>query len=199
LLLGGLGLSVEPIATTLLELMSRRQDGVVVMLDPNCRPQAIPDLDAYRRRLAAFVSHADVVKVSTEDLKVLDPDTPSRRAARALLEHGPRAVLVTDGAAPVRVYTAGAELSVPVPGVEVVDTVGAGDAFAAAFMTWWIGRSYSRADLADHDALRRAADAAVEVAAHTCTGRGAHPPGLPDWSTGFRTRSDTAERVGRAE
>jgi fructokinase len=177
LLLGGLGLAVEPIASTLLELVSRRRDGYVVMLDPNCRPQAVADLGEYRRRIGAFVAHADVVKVSTEDLQVLDPDAPAERAARHLLGHGPLAVVVTDGAAPVRVFTAGIELSVPVPSVQVVDTVGAGDAFAAAFMTWWIERSCSRADLADQQALRGAANAAVEVAAHTCTGRGAHPTG----------------------
>jgi fructokinase len=184
LLLGGLGLAVEPIATTLLELTSRRRDGVVVMLDPNCRPQAIPDLGVYRRRLDAFLARADVVKVSTEDLQVLDPDTPPGRAAQRLLDHGPLAVLVTDGPNPVRVYTAGSELSVLVPSVPVVDTVGAGDAFAAAFLTWWIGRSCSREDLGDPQALRLATDAAVEVATLTCTGRGAHPPGLSDWSMG---------------
>lgn len=184
LLLGGLGLTVEPIASTLLDLTSRRGDGVVVMLDPNCRPQAIPDLATYRGRLAAFLAHADVVKVSTEDLQIIDPDTAVAGAAHNLLSHGPLAVLVTDGAAPVKVYTDGTELSVSVPSVAVVDTVGAGDAFAAGFLTWWVGAAHSRADLTDPEELRRAANAAVEVATFTCTGRGAHPPGLSDWPTG---------------
>jgi fructokinase len=175
LLLGGLGLILEPMATTLLGLMSRLPSHVVVMIDPNCRPQAIPDPAAYRRRLAEFLARADVVKASTEDLQFLDPGASAAHTARALLAHGPRAALVTDGAAPVTVYTSTADLSVEVPRVAVVDTVGAGDAFAAGFLAWWVGGSCARADLTDAETLRQATVAAVEVATATCTGRGAQP------------------------
>jgi fructokinase len=178
LLLGGLGLVLEPMATTLLELTSRLPAHVVVMVDPNCRPHAIPDPPAYRRRLAEFLVRADVVKVSTEDLQFLDPGASTARAARALLTHGPRVALVTDGAGPVTAYTDVSEVSVPVPSVVVVDTVGAGDAFAAGFLAWWVGRSRSREDLMDPRTLREATVAAVEVATATCTGQGAHPAGL---------------------
>jgi fructokinase len=179
LLLGGLGLVLEPIATTLLELMAHLPAQVVVMVDPNCRPQAIPDASAYRSRLAEFLVRADVVKVSTEDLRFLHPGADPADAARALLAHGPRAVVVTDGAGPVRVITAAGEQSERVPRVAVVNTVGAGDAFAAGFLAWWVGRSCSRADVTDPLTLRQATIAAVEVATATCAGRGAHPVGLP--------------------
>jgi fructokinase len=178
LLLGGLGLVLEPMATTLLELMSRLPAHVVVMVDPNCRPHAIPDPPAYRRRLAEFLVRADVVKVSTEDLQFLDPGASTARAARAQLTHGPRVALVTDGAGPVTAYTDVSEVSVPVPSVVVVDTVGAGDAFAAGFLAWWVSRSCSREDLTDPHMLQEATVAAVEVATATCMGQGAHPAGL---------------------
>lgn len=179
LLLGGLGLVLEPMAATLRDLMSRLPTHVVVMVDPNCRPQAIPDPPEYRKRLAAFLVRSDVVKVSSEDLRFLHPGASPASAARALLAHGPHAVVVTDGAEPVLVVTAGTEQSVPVPRVAVVDTVGAGDAFAAGFLAWWVGRSCSRADVTDPSTLRLATIAAVEVAVASCAGRGAHPIGLP--------------------
>lgn len=75
-------------------------------------------------------------------------------------------------------YTAVGKVSVPVPSVVVVDTVGAGDAFAAGFLAWWMGRSCSREDLMNPRTLREATVAAVEVATATCTGQGAHPAGL---------------------
>jgi fructokinase len=179
LLLGGLGLVLEPMATTLLGLMSRLPAHVVVMVDPNCRPNAIPDAPAYRRRLGEFLTRADVVKVSTDDLRFLDPGAPFADAARALLAHGPRAVLVTDGAAPVTAYTGASHLTVPVPSVPVVDTVGAGDAFSAAFLAWWTEQSCTRGGVEEPAILRGATVAAVGVASATCMGRGAHPPGSP--------------------
>jgi len=86
--------------------------------------------------------------------------------------------VVTDGAEPVRVVTAATEQSVPVPRVAVVDTVGAGDAFAAGFLAWWVGRSCSRADVTDPSTLQQETVAGVEVATASCAGRAAHSIGL---------------------
>ena len=77
------------------------------------------------------------------------PDSPWLAAARSLLELGPAAVLVTDGPAPVTIDTESGERSIPVPVVEVVDTIGAGDAFVAGFLTWWTAHA-----LLQHDAAR---------------------------------------------
>lgn len=53
--------------------------------------------------------------------------------ARRLLELGPRSVVITLGAAGAVVADAGGVLAAPaVPVTEVVDTTGAGDAFAGA-------------------------------------------------------------------
>lgn len=101
---------------------------------------------------------------------------------RALLALGPAAVLVTNGPAPVIVHTADTEQPVPVPHVDVVDTIGAGDAFVAAFLTWWSNHSLSRPDASNAQALAQATAAAVEVAAAACTVRGANLPDRFAWS-----------------
>lgn len=184
--LGGLGILVEPTASSLLELIRATPPDVNVMLDPNCRPLAIGDLAGYRAALGAFLRRVDIVKVSVDDLKVLDPHADARFAARNLLTLGPVAVLVTNGPAPVVVHTENAERSVPVPEVEVVDTIGAGDALVAAFLTWWTQRSLNRTDLADVDALIEATSAAVRIAAVACTVRGANLPERFSWSSDGR-------------
>ncbi len=89
-------------------------------------------------------------------------------------------MLFTDGAAAVRVLTRAGELELPVPQVTVVDTVGAGDAFGAAFLHRWAGQGRGRAELADLAALADAADFGSRVAAITCARVGADPPTAAD-------------------
>ena len=97
-------------------------------------------------------------------------------AAGALLEAGPSAILVTDGGKAVRIVVRGAAIDLPVPRVDVVDTVGAGDAFGGAFLGSWIERGLGRAELADPERLRPSVEFAIRVASETCRRAGAEPP-----------------------
>jgi fructokinase len=76
----------------------------------------------------------------------------------------------------VVVYTNDGERRVAVRRVEVVDTVGAGDAFGGGFLAWWIASGLGRERLADFEALQAAVEAAAEVSAVTCERAGADPP-----------------------
>lgn len=181
LVLGGLGLLMEPLSSTLLSLLSRLPSSALVVLDPNCRRRAIGDVQAHRALIERVCERADVVKVSTEDLAQLAPGAGVEAAAREVLGLGPKAVLVTGGPAPVAVHSAGGISSVPVPEVRVADTVGSGDAFVGAFTAWWRDRGLGRADLDTPELLRQAVEQAVLVAALTCTVAGAQPPRIPGW------------------
>ena len=188
---GTLALVMEPIATSIERLITTGlPPGTLVMIDPNCRPGAIADRSAYLARLARILRHADVVKVSTEDLTYLYPGATARAAAAALLGQGPRLVLVTDGPRPARAFLPGQEVSVDVPVVQVVDTIGAGDAFGGAFLAWWSGNELTKSDLRRPDPVRGALRAAAQVASVTCTRAGAEPPwldelaGKPGWDSG---------------
>ncbi|MGZ4177701.1 MAG: carbohydrate kinase family protein [Solirubrobacteraceae bacterium] len=176
LAVGGLGLVVEPVAATLGALVAAKPPDVLTLVDPNCRPRAVRDPVAYRRRIDGFIAAVDVVKVSNEDLAMLRPGMDLPRAARALLALGPAAVLVTDGPSPITVLSARGERSVPVPPVAIVDTVGAGDAFVASFLARWLEAGLGRAELADADALAEVAGVATRVAAAACTVAGANLP-----------------------
>lgn len=176
LALGGLGVVAEPTASTLLGLVRGAPPAATVILDPNCRPSAIPDPACYPEAVGRFIAHADIVKVSVEDLRVLAPGSDSAAAAAALLRQGPAAVLVTAGPDPVAVHTAGGELTIPVEPVRVVDTVGAGDAFVAAFAVWWTLHRLGPSDAADLGAVARAGTAAVTAARAACTVAGATLP-----------------------
>jgi fructokinase len=176
LAVGGLGLVVEPIASTLKALVAAKPPSLLTLLDPNCRPRAVRDPLAYRMRIDGFAKVVDIVKVSREDLAMLRPGEEVVAAARGLLRLGPAAVLVTDGPAPVRIVAADGERSVPVPPVQILDTVGAGDAFVAACLVVWAEAGLRREDLGDPDPLAEVAGEAVRVAAATCTVAGANLP-----------------------
>jgi fructokinase len=188
---GSLALVMEPIATSIERLITTDlPPGILVMIDPNCRPEAISDRPAYRARLSRILHRAEVVKASMEDLAFLYPREPARSAAAALLDQGPRLVLLTDGSRPARALLPGGEVSVDVPAVPVADTIGAGDAFGGAFLAWWAGNALTGADLHRPETVREALAAAAEVAALTCTRPGAEPPwlaevtGRPGWRPG---------------
>jgi fructokinase len=181
---GSLAVALEPGATVITELMRRAgAAGVSVVLDPNLRPALLGERAAARRRLEAQVALADVVKVSDEDLAWVVPEHSPADAAARWLDLGPAMVVVTQGAAGAFALTiGGARAVVPAYSVDVLDTVGAGDAFTAGLVD----------TLADHDLLggaardrlARCSDATVQdvveratlVAALTCARRGADPP-----------------------
>jgi len=177
---GTLGLALEPVAGAVEAVVERLAPSALVMVDPNVRPWVIADPDAYRARLGRVLARAHVVKVSAEDLEWLVPDEPPEEAARGLLDAGPAVVLLTRGGDGASVLTAGGEQDVPAPPTEVVDTIGAGDAFGGGFLAWWGARDLGREDLADLPRVAEATRFATLVAARTCERPGADPPRLAE-------------------
>ena len=186
---GTLGLALEPMASTIAGLVAAAPAHVLVMVDPNCRPSAIEDPAAYRRRLAGLMGRVDVVKLSTDDLAWLDFGRDAVGASRAILAAGPAVLLLTDGGRPTRIVTPRDLVAVDVPEVTVVDTVGAGDAFGAGFLAAWTRAGRGQAELADLDAVSEATRFAVEVGARTASRAGADPPSLAELSRSVAGRT----------
>ncbi len=175
---GTLGLVLEPMASTLEALVAALPGTVLLMVDPNCRPQIIRDPDGFRARIGRVLGRADVVKVSTEDLAYLAPGETADQAARRVAALGPRVVLVTDGARPVRAWVDGAVSEVGAPAVTIIDTVGAGDTFGGAFLACLLAGGAGRESVAEPAAVLRAVQFAVRASAMVCERLGADPPTL---------------------
>jgi fructokinase len=183
---GTLGLVLDPLAEAMEALVMGSPDDAVVMLDLNARPSATPDQAAFGARIERLLARVDIVKASTDDLAYLDPDRSATDAVEHLLARGANVVLWTDGAQPVWVCTVAGREEIRPPKIEIVDTVGAGDALGGGFLASWIGAGWGRADLATRardprgngvePSLVAAARRAVLVASVTCTRPGADPP-----------------------
>jgi len=144
-----------------------RRGGVFVSYDPNIRGMLIRDKDEARGLVEEAVSLSDLIKASVEDLAWLYPELGAADVAQRWLGAGANAVVVTRGAEGADCYTAGGILHGSSAPVEVVDTVGAGDAFMAALLDG-IGEAGA--------VTQPVLDAACAYAAATCAVPGADPP-----------------------
>ena len=174
--LGTLGLVLQPMASTLVELVHRERDGRVVMVDPNIRLGLAPEGE-YRERLQEMISQSTIIKASNADLAWLYPDMSYEDAADRILDEGGRLVVVTLGAQGAFAAHRGFHVAVDAVKVEVVDTIGAGDSFGAALLAWLHDHDAIQPDLyLEKEEVKAALEFACLAAALTCARAGADPP-----------------------
>lgn len=179
---GTLGMFRGRTAETLARLAERHQG--IVSLDPNVRPQIIDDRPLWAQYHRRWMATARLYRASDEDLAWIWPGRASESCAEELLSGTAAAVFITHGGSGATVHTSEGSLSISGKPVRVVDTVGAGDTFAAAILAsvWKLGlaqdpASLSRLGLAD---WRPILDRAIAAAAITCSRRGADAPFLAE-------------------
>ncbi|OBK51235.1 carbohydrate kinase [Mycobacterium sp. 1081908.1] len=131
----------EPGCLAVAALLDTYRVSATVSFDPNVRPSLVADRDQARDRIARLVERSDVVKASDEDLSWVDPDRDPESTARAWLASGPAIVVVTMGARGAVAFCPAGEARVAARPVDVVDTVGAGDAFMVGLLDalWGMG------------------------------------------------------------
>ncbi|OLC67544.1 MAG: hypothetical protein AUG06_05020 [Actinobacteria bacterium 13_1_20CM_2_65_11] len=174
---GTLGLVLEPMASTLTEVVGRESAKRLIMLDPNVRSALLNDEAVYRNRLDRLIAKSTIVKASDTDFRWLKPGLGYEVAADQVLKSGARVVIVTLGPRGAYATTADCRIGVEAPRVEVVDTIGAGDAFSAAFLAWLYEHDRLQTDLTlGADELRSALEFACLAASLTCARAGAEPP-----------------------
>jgi fructokinase len=151
-----------------------REAGTLVSYDPNLRLPLWPSPDVAAEAMRSLLEHADVVKVSDEELLFLTGGD-DEDAARSLWRDGWQLLLVTRGESGVDYLLPEHAGSVPGYSVEVHDTTGAGDAFTAAVLAAIVE---TQGTLDDPALLERALRRANAFAALTVTRPGAIP-GMP--------------------
>jgi fructokinase len=170
---------VEPIASTLRTLVEREHLRTLISFDPNVRLKVEPDLARWRDMLQWMLTRTHVLKVSEEDLSLLLPSVRLSSFAEAALAKGVRLVVITRGGDGAQAWTSSASVSLPAVAVSLVDTVGAGDTFQAALLTWLAeNRLLSMDGITSMSSaqLCEAMQFSAKAASITCSRRGANLP-----------------------
>ncbi len=179
MLFGAISLISEPAGSAYEEFMRRERHRRVMMLDPNIRPNFIPDRDKHLTRIRAMMAMADIVKLSDEDLDWFGEAGAQEDVVRGWLERGPKLMIVTHGAKGAVAYTRARRVEVAPEKVKVVDTVGAGDTFnggvLASLHEQGLLAKEAIADLSEA-AMRQALTLGTKAAAVTVARAGANPP-----------------------
>jgi len=133
----GTGLSHEPGRGATQHAAARaRRAGARVIVDIDYRPDQWSDQATFAAHVQQLLTHARLALGTEEEVRAAaegerDPD----RAATQLLSRGLDALVLKRGAGGSRVYNAdGSRTDVPPFPVEVLNVLGAGDAFASGFI-----------------------------------------------------------------
>jgi 5-dehydro-2-deoxygluconokinase len=171
----GTGLSAEPSrSATLAALEARGRSGLTV-LDLDYRPVFWPSREEARTWIQRALPHVTVTVGNLDECDTAVGTREPRAAAQALRDRGVDVVVVKQGPKGVLARDAGTEVEVPPVLVEVVNGLGAGDAFGGALCHgllagWDLGRLMRFANAAGAIVASRLACAdampdAAEVAA----------------------------------
>ena len=195
IMFGSIAMTMEPMATAIETLvlrenalLSQGKPSPVISFDPNIRPFMISDKKAFINRMEKWISASTITKISAEDFAFIYPGIEPEKALQKILTMGPRLAISTLGSKGAMALLRRNDGSVtrvqaPVIDLPIVDTIGAGDTFHGAFLSWLeINGKMSRTSLASltetelYDALFFANKAASIV----CTRQGAEPPTLKE-------------------
>ena len=176
---GSLSLVSQPTGTTLTQLMRREHQHRIISLDPNVRPSRIPDMATYKLKLEEWVRLSHIVKLSQADLDILYPKSQIDDIAIRWLTMGPTLVVVTQGKNGATGYTTDGSVHAQAPIIQLVDSIGAGDAFMSGLLASLHDQdrlTFDTLQNLDSNNLHCALQFATKVAAATCKRQGADPP-----------------------
>ncbi|MBZ2196588.1 PfkB family carbohydrate kinase [Occultella gossypii] len=190
---GSIGATLQPGGAAVAELAAAAREFATVSYDPNARPSIMGTAEQVLPTITALVAGADLVKVSDEDVAWLRPGHDAEEVVRDWATSGPAVVVLTRGGeGSFAVTSAGVEVIIASPRVQVVDTVGAGDSYMGGLIDglWTAGLLGAARRPALHaidaDTLRAVMAHAAAIAAVTVSRAGANPPTRSELENGAR-------------
>ena len=126
------GLSQEPSRSATLAALAERAKGGITVLDLDYRPTLWPSRDEARRWAQTALPYATVAVGNLDECETATGTADPEAAGSALRDFGVDLAVVKQGPAGVLAFDGSAAVHVPPVSVEVVNGIGAGDAFGGA-------------------------------------------------------------------
>lgn len=147
-----------------------RELGTLVSLDVNYR-SALWSAEAARDELGRLLPFVDLLFAGLDEASLIDPSIQAPADAARLLDTGPQQVVIKLGQEGALAVSRETSVRVAAHRVDVVDSVGAGDAFVAAYLV----------GLLEDRPMEQCLELAAKVGALACTVSGDWE-GAPGWS-----------------
>lgn len=183
-------LTDEPSKTTTIKAIEAvRAAGACVSFDVNYRPVVWENKQQAIDVIFERLLFTDILKLNEDEVKLLCPNISLEDATDLLIGRGPKLCIVTLGAKGSYYKTNKGGQYVPAYPVNVVDTIGCGDAFIGGFLFQLI-KSQKSLDALDQHEIEKFMIYADTVAAITATRYGAIPalPSAEEVNAAFRDR-----------
>ena len=163
---GTLSLTNEPSRSATYQVVEyAREQGKLITFDPNLRKPLWSSMEQAKEQMLWGLSHADVVKISDEEVEFLFGLAPEAGAEYILRNYGVKLVFVTCGAKGCFFANGKASGFAPsLQGIKVVDTTGAGDIFGGSAL-WKILQTGTAPENLSAQQLQ-------EITAFACTSAG---------------------------
>jgi fructokinase len=181
--LGSLTSYIEPGATNVEKWFSnlRQSNKYLLTFDPNIRHPLDGENEVdVRSRAKKLASLSHVVKASDEDLNWIFSINNPQDSAINIIESGASLVVVTLGKKGAFAVNKKLEIvEVKANEIAVIDTIGAGDTFAAALITQLLENSWINKNALENlssDDLTEILTNCSAASAITCSRQGANPP-----------------------
>lgn len=131
---GSIAAALAPGAADIVGLFARAAPGVVHSFDPNIRPGVLRSKTEVLASTQAIATFSHIVKMSDEDAAWLHPSAELETVIDHYLALGASIVAITRGADGCLLASGSARVSHRSAPVDVVDTIGAGDAFMSGML-----------------------------------------------------------------
>lgn len=176
---GSISLSMEPCGSNISDFLLNNCKNLMFSFDPNIRPSLVPDRNKYIVRFHKLCEISSVIKLSDEDLEWIFPDLTTDEAIDHLLKAGISLIALTTGKTGAWLINETSRVLSPIYDLPVSDTIGAGDAFHGALLSYlynkdWLDRK--TLENLEEDQLRGIGDYANIAAGINCHRSGANPP-----------------------